>query len=121
MSNLDGNLCLCETRNGLIVTDKGNCVGTLHGVCVGASKTLKKEYADSLIPYTLPSGHKVVGTFKDFRADRGKLLDRFDPRVKTPDDGATELFVCRLRSGIAIIETYDQCRKDRGKILGKLN
>jgi hypothetical protein len=117
----DDNVCVCETSNGLILTDKGYCVGALHGVCVGALLKLKKKYPDFLLPYTLPSGHKVVGTIKDLLADHGKLRDKFDPRVRTPDDGARELFVCRLRSGIAIIETYDQCLKDGGEILGKLN
>jgi hypothetical protein len=117
----DETLCVCETRDGLLVTDAGDCVNVRHGVCVGRDKDPGKEYADTLIPYTLPSGNKVVGTFADFRADQGTLVDRFDPQVTTSDCGATDLFVCKLPSGLAIIETFDQCVMDGGTILGKLN
>jgi hypothetical protein len=115
------DLCICETRNGLIVTDKNDCVNVRQGVCVGETMEVSKEFMDALVPYTLPSGLKVVGTYAHFEADHGILLDRFDTQVTTSAAGSTDLFVCKLPSGLALIATYEQCITDGGTILGKLD
>jgi hypothetical protein len=116
-----GDLCLCSSPNGLMVTAPDDCRNNQHGTCVEKGVPDNPQHLDAVIPYTLPSGNKVVGTFANLMADRGSLADRYDPREMPSDYREDDPVVCRLPSGITIIETRAQCREDRGTAIGKLN
>jgi hypothetical protein len=75
----------------------------------------------SLVLYRLPSGNEVVGSYNNFLADSGTLVDAFDEREPTPSgDGSQELFICRLPSGLGVVATHDECVKDGGTVVAKI-
>ncbi len=113
--------CQLPDDGGIVTMPRSECIYQHHGQPVGDDIGPIKFESDLLLPYRLPSGKKVVGTFKQCVADGGKLVKGFDSRETKPSRKASpQLFICRLPSGIGIVATHDQCQRDGGTIVGKM-
>jgi hypothetical protein len=107
--------CVCQLPNGTkIVTTTADCKA------LGGSPMVEKARR-LLIPYTLPSGNEVVGSYEDFLADGGRLEDAVDLTDTDPSEiRPKDRVLCRLPSGLGIVETRDECLEDGGTIEGTI-
>jgi hypothetical protein len=113
------NLIVCELPGGQqIVTTPQDCAdqqGTIVDENYLGSST------DGLIPYKLPSGKVVVGTYANLLADKGTPSEGTDLADTAPSDRvSTQRFVCKLPSGLGVVETYAESQKDGAAVVAKV-
>ena len=83
--------------------------------------TVALEPPPELVPYTLPSGKVIVGSYGDYLADDSTLVGTFfspiDDLSNIKDDAQV---ICRLPSGLGVLETLANSKLDHGKVTGML-